>query len=194
MATITPVRYSDWAFTNPSNFNLPTRRVVIGANNIPQSEPVGNQTVSVDVPADAEAEYGFIAFTYITQVGLDPSIDIQFSLDGHWTLATTLAEFRSMHWAVSVVPGITNYFNFNLDKGGKVGPDPGTGSPEMSFGGFGQVIFQNICLFYHRVRQEQDSWKWCHKCQGLFVLNPGSVCPAGGSHDSTSGDYLLRVK
>jgi hypothetical protein len=37
----------------------------------------------------------------------------------------------------------------------------------------------------------QDGWRWCPKCQGLFFGgNPGSRCPAGGSHDATgSGNY-----
>jgi hypothetical protein len=40
---------------------------------------------------------------------------------------------------------------------------------------------------------EQSDWRWCHKCQGMFFGgNPGSVCPAGGAHDSTgSGNYSL---
>ena len=39
----------------------------------------------------------------------------------------------------------------------------------------------------------QDNWRWCHKCQGLyFAGNPGSHCPAGGTHDQTgSGNYHL---
>jgi FAD binding domain len=39
----------------------------------------------------------------------------------------------------------------------------------------------------------QSDWRWCHKCQSLFFGgNPGSVCPAGGSHESIgSGDYSL---
>ncbi len=40
----------------------------------------------------------------------------------------------------------------------------------------------------------QSSWRWCHKCQGLFFAgNPTSgACPAGGGHDyAGSGDYSL---
>lgn len=40
----------------------------------------------------------------------------------------------------------------------------------------------------------QSSWRWCHKCQGLFWGHQMavSVCPAGGTHDDTgSGDYSL---
>ena len=39
----------------------------------------------------------------------------------------------------------------------------------------------------------QHDWRWCKKCQGIyFAGNPGSVCPAGGSHVKTgSGDYSL---
>ncbi len=39
----------------------------------------------------------------------------------------------------------------------------------------------------------QANWRWCQKCQGLyFAGNPGSICPAGGSHDQTgSGNYFL---
>jgi hypothetical protein len=39
----------------------------------------------------------------------------------------------------------------------------------------------------------QDNWRWCHKCQGLFFAGfPGSHCPAGGAHDSSSSsNYLL---
>ena len=100
----------------PQQFSLPTRRVVIGANNIPQDEAVGIQQVSVDVPADAEAEYGLIAFNYNTEVGIDAFINIQFNLDEQWTIVTNQAEFRSMLWAVSVVPGTTSYFTFNLGR------------------------------------------------------------------------------
>ncbi len=37
----------------------------------------------------------------------------------------------------------------------------------------------------------QDNWRMCKKCQGMFFAgNPGSKCPAGGSHDATSsGNY-----
>jgi hypothetical protein len=42
---------------------------------------------------------------------------------------------------------------------------------------------------------QQNNWRWCNKCQGLFYGGPGSsmgVCPAGGSHDlKGSGDYVL---
>ncbi len=39
----------------------------------------------------------------------------------------------------------------------------------------------------------QQNWRWCKKCQGLFFAgNPGSVCPAGGTHVKTgSGNYDL---
>jgi hypothetical protein len=40
----------------------------------------------------------------------------------------------------------------------------------------------------------QDSWRWCGKCQGLFFggNEPGSVCPAGGTHVSgVSFNYSL---
>jgi subtilisin family serine protease len=39
----------------------------------------------------------------------------------------------------------------------------------------------------------QDNWRWCNKCQGLFFGgNPGSVCPAGATHDpSGSSNYVL---
>jgi hypothetical protein len=41
---------------------------------------------------------------------------------------------------------------------------------------------------------EQNGWRWCHKCQGLFFSRHNlGVCPAGGKHDiSESGDYILR--
>jgi hypothetical protein len=41
---------------------------------------------------------------------------------------------------------------------------------------------------------EQNGWRWCYKCQGLFFAgNPSQGgCPAGGSHDaSQSGRYVL---
>jgi hypothetical protein len=39
----------------------------------------------------------------------------------------------------------------------------------------------------------QLDWRWCHKCQGLYLGgNPGPVCPAGGSHENVgSGNYGL---
>ena len=40
---------------------------------------------------------------------------------------------------------------------------------------------------------EQNDWRWCSKCQGLFFGgNPGSKCPAGGAHIKVgSGNYHL---
>lgn len=43
---------------------------------------------------------------------------------------------------------------------------------------------------------QQDSWRWCHKCEGLFYNgnNTYGVCPAGGTHStSASGEYFLSV-
>jgi hypothetical protein len=39
----------------------------------------------------------------------------------------------------------------------------------------------------------QQGWRWCSKCQGLWMsMNSGSVCPAGGHHRSEgSGKYAL---
>ena len=42
----------------------------------------------------------------------------------------------------------------------------------------------------------QRNWRWCQKCQGLWysasTVNPGGVCPAGGTHSkASSGDYAL---
>ena len=42
----------------------------------------------------------------------------------------------------------------------------------------------------------QTSWRWCHKCEGLFFTgNPSQGrCPAGGSHDAgQSGEYETRL-
>lgn len=41
---------------------------------------------------------------------------------------------------------------------------------------------------------QQDRWRYCHKCQGLFYgpLQSSSHCPAGGIHDGAqSGNYVL---
>lgn len=41
---------------------------------------------------------------------------------------------------------------------------------------------------------QQDRWRYCHKCQGLFYgpLQSASHCPAGGIHDGAqSGNYVL---
>jgi hypothetical protein len=40
---------------------------------------------------------------------------------------------------------------------------------------------------------EQETWRWCSKCQGLaFAGGAQGSCPAGGAHDhSTSGHYRL---
>jgi hypothetical protein len=40
----------------------------------------------------------------------------------------------------------------------------------------------------------QNSWRWCHKCQGLFFGGSQSVsrCPAGGTHENVgSGNYHI---
>jgi len=46
---------------------------------------------------------------------------------------------------------------------------------------------------YDFAANEQANWRWCRKCQGMFFGgNPGSVCPAGGTHDPAgSGNYSL---
>lgn len=41
---------------------------------------------------------------------------------------------------------------------------------------------------------QQDQWRYCFKCQGLFYgpSQAASKCPAGGTHDgSKSGNYVL---
>jgi hypothetical protein len=41
---------------------------------------------------------------------------------------------------------------------------------------------------------QQNLWRWCNKCQGLFYVGNKSLgtCPAGGQHqDSGSDDYVL---
>jgi len=41
---------------------------------------------------------------------------------------------------------------------------------------------------------QQDNWRWCNKCQGLwFAGNPSKgACPGGDGHThSGSGDYIL---
>ena len=172
---ITTVQVSDWSFLSPGDVTLP-------------GPAFSDQ--SVDVPADAQTD-GFLAFTYVTDRGLDSSVDVQFSLAG-WTIATRQVEFQSMHVAVPVTPGKKNFFRFQLDKGGTI-----AGAPPENFGGAGRVTFQNMILFFHRVHREQEHWRWCHKCQGFFFQdNPGSVCPnGGGSHDLTgSGDYHVTLK
>ncbi|WP_436498967.1 hypothetical protein [Actinokineospora sp. HUAS TT18] len=37
----------------------------------------------------------------------------------------------------------------------------------------------------------QEGWRYCPKCHGLFNDGPGSVCPAGGSHDPVGWEYAL---
>jgi len=45
----------------------------------------------------------------------------------------------------------------------------------------------------------QLSWRWCHKCQGLFYADRNlgpfkGVCPAGGSHDDNpSAAYSMPL-
>ena len=44
------------------------------------------------------------------------------------------------------------------------------------------------------VRERQNGWRWCWKCQGLFYgrnhPNGSGICPQGGQHDSRrSGNY-----
>jgi hypothetical protein len=60
----------------------------------------------------------------------------------------------------------------------------------------GVVVVPAISLLLRpapRAEIYQSDWRWCHKCQGLFLGgNPGTVCPAGGAHDSAgSGNYTL---
>jgi hypothetical protein len=41
---------------------------------------------------------------------------------------------------------------------------------------------------------EQQNWRWCHKCQGLYFAGNATqgICPTGGAHDHAgSGDYIL---
>jgi hypothetical protein len=43
----------------------------------------------------------------------------------------------------------------------------------------------------------QNSWRWCHKCEGLFFAGHPSkgVCPAGQPHDaSQSGAYKVEFE
>jgi len=38
----------------------------------------------------------------------------------------------------------------------------------------------------------QDNFRWCNKCQAMFLGSSGSHCPAGGGHNGTgSGNYSL---
>lgn len=39
----------------------------------------------------------------------------------------------------------------------------------------------------------QDNWRWCSKCQGLHYGGHAThgVCPAGGAHNTTGGNYRL---
>lgn len=46
-----------------------------------------------------------------------------------------------------------------------------------------------------RPMSQQDNWRWCWRCQGLwFAGNESSACPAGGFHGKWgSGDYTLNL-
>jgi hypothetical protein len=50
-------------------------------------------------------------------------------------------------------------------------------------------------LFGDAIPGAQNSWRWCHKCEGLFFARQPSGagrCPAGGAHDTGgSGHYSL---
>ena len=153
---------SDFAFAQPGAFELPSL-----AQNV-QNDVTPSWPVTCMIPADAQTN-GFIAFTYQTNLGLDSSIDVEFQLTGggggfSWGLETVTIEFRSMHWAVTLAPGQENQFRFALVKGGTI-----QGSENLTgFGGAGRVGIANIIVFYQRAYKEQEHWRWCHKCQGLF--------------------------
>jgi hypothetical protein len=71
------------------------------------------------------------------------------------------------------------------------GQCPAGGSHDASQSGHYAVLFDD------GVGQEnaQNSWRWCHNCEGLFFAGHQSQgqCPAGGSHDaSQSGAYKME--
>ena len=90
---VTSVTYSDFVTTDRNSASLPT---------FFQNAPASFVDVSCTLPDDTLPN-GIFAFTYATDKTHDSSVGIQFSLDApnvSWGLATTLQEFRSMHWAV----------------------------------------------------------------------------------------------
>jgi len=147
------------------------------------------------LPADVLPD-GLIAFTYVTDPTHETSVDIHFNVDSpgvHWGLGTTHQEFRTMVLFVALRPG-HNTLQFSVDKAGEIIDSNNVPHP---FGGAGTILFQNIVVFYHQPSRQQEHWRWCHKCQGLFFGENASVskCPAGGAHEATgSGDYQAIVR
>jgi hypothetical protein len=40
----------------------------------------------------------------------------------------------------------------------------------------------------------QDGWRWCNKCHGLWYSGAGGACGKGGQHDGTgSGKYFMHT-
>jgi hypothetical protein len=154
---------------------------------------------SCTLPADVLSD-GLLAFTYLTDPTHDPSVDIQFDVDSpglHLDLATTHTEFRSLLLEVTLKPG-KNTFQFSVVRAGEIRDNNNVPHP---FGGKGTILFQNIVVLFRQPSRQQENWRWCHKCQGLFFGENASVskCPAGGAHEATggkvpSGDYQAIVR
>ena len=81
-----------------------------------------------------------------------------------------------------------------VEGGGEGGDGCNQQTVDMTFGVLQRFAdnIQNACSVW-TTHNDQANWRWCHKCQGMyFGGNPGSHCPAGGSHDSTgSGNYRI---
>ena len=184
---INSVTRSDFIATQPNQVSLPT---------FSNFQPAAFAQVSCTLPADALPN-GIFAFTYITDKTHESSVDIEFQLNSpgtSWGLATNLQEFRSMHWAVGLTPGQKNTFTFNLIRGGTIVDGNNVPHP---FGGAGTVLFQNIFVLFQRADREQELWRFCSKCRGLFFGEnvAASHCPVGGQHDpGVSGDYHLHLR
>ena len=40
--------------------------------------------------------------------------------------------------------------------------------------------------------QQQEQWRWCTRCQGLFHGGTPGVCTAGGPHTPGAANHVLR--
>jgi hypothetical protein len=195
--TINPFTRSDFIFPLPDgstggrDISLPT---------FANQQPTPSVFTSCTLPADVLPD-GLIAFTYVTDPSHETSVAIHFNVDspagGHWGVGTNQKEFRALLLSVALKPG-KNTFQFSVDKAGEIVDSNNVPHP---FGGAGTILFQNIVVFFRQPSRQQENWRWCHKCQGLFFGDnaASSKCPAGGAHEATggqfpSGDYQAIVR
>ena len=132
----------------------------------------------------------FLNGTSYQQLG--PSIPIDFDLGGGlWRpragdpIAVNNTVLRQDGWRwCNKCQGL--FFGGAAAAGSLGGLCPFDHQPHSSAGSGSYILAQQETDAF-----SQPGWRWCSKCQGLFVANPGSVCPAGMGHVSSGGFYVL---